>query len=112
MQRRRLAIAAAFVAFVAWNPSSEAFGPRLTVRKYGFSVESPIGWRATRNEVGMPLYFNFQGVEMLGKGVLPKGGATINVVAWDDLRRRHGDGTVRGWAQVDAAVAIKETLSV
>jgi hypothetical protein len=49
---------------------------------------------------------------MLGKGLLPKGGATINTVAWDDIPRRHDDGSLRGWAQVDAAVALKETLSI
>lgn len=113
MQRRRIAVATAFVALLVSSQSSESqtLGRRLAVRKYGFSVESPSGWRVVRDGVGLPLYFNFKGVEMLGKGLLPIGGATINTVAWNRLPRRRGDDSLGGWAQVDAAVAIKDTLS-
>lgn len=78
--------------------------------KYGFSVPVPPKWFvAVRGNT--PFYFNFAPVKATGGGYLPLGGATINVVAQDDLPSRQGRETLSEWADRDGDAGVAETFS-
>jgi hypothetical protein len=111
MQRLTLLLVTC-LAFVA---SGQERLPTHTTRfpsmKYGFSVESPKGWLGGLGPNELPFFFNFPTSKGLGQGLLPKGGATIFVVARDHLHRRSGDDSLVGWANLDQAEANQSTVS-
>lgn len=76
---------------------------RVVVKGYGFSVEPPARWNTGIGKDGLPLFTNIPWSKLGAQGLLPEGGATINLVAWDELPRRKGDESLLGWAHLDAA---------
>ena len=72
----------------------------LSIR-YGFSVPVPPAWFVSTKD-NTPFYFNFIPSSSRGGGSLPIGGATLNIVAQDDLPSRRGRETLSSWAETDA----------
>jgi hypothetical protein len=88
---------------------------RIVSRRYGFSMETPPGWRTARAEPErLPLFINFPWEELQGKtGVnyLPKGGAMIAVQSEDGLPEPNGSYSLNEWADFDERSASSETIS-
>ena len=83
---------------------------RVLIRTYQFSVLPMPGWRTGTDKDGMPIFVNFPWSKMQPQLRLPKGGAIVNLVAWDSLLRRHGDESLTGWAHLDAVNAEPGTV--
>jgi hypothetical protein len=77
---------------------------RIASRRYGFSIETPEGWRAARTPEGLPLYINFPWAELqarTGQNVLPKGGAMIDFQSEEGLPEPNGSYSLDDWADFD-----------
>jgi len=87
---------------------------RIVSRRYGFSMETPTGWRASiTTPGGLPLLINFDWKELQGKsGVnfLPKGGAMIAVQSEDGLPQPNGSYSLDEWADFDERSASSEAM--
>jgi hypothetical protein len=109
-----------FIAYFAKIAFSQQPGTAVPVgkgsvfvcRPYGFSVETPGGWRvATDKDSGLPLFVNFPWSRLHGQGVLPEGGATIHIVAAVRLSERHKKYSLDEWAEFDELRAIPGTVT-
>jgi hypothetical protein len=81
------------------------------IRTYQFSVLPMPGWRTGTDKDGMPIFVNFPWSKMQPQLRLPKGGAIVNLVAWDSLLRRQGDESLTGWARLDSVNAAPRTVT-
>ncbi len=112
---QRLIYVSLFVAMISGgqprSPSTKR-PERLLSSHYGFSFSTPRGWFGGQTIDGLPSLFNFEPNKTLGGGALPHGGAEIVTVVWDQLPRRRGDETLKGWAQADLAAADSRTARV
>jgi len=100
--------------FLGQRPAAHPGLPkRIPVPKYGFSVERPDAWRArVWWKDGLPIFVNFPWSEMGAQLTLPEGGASINLISFEDAhRRRRRDDSLAGWANFDAALAAPGTLA-
>ena len=75
---------------------------RFISERFGFSVKVPAGWPVFVGS-DTPVFFNFPPSE-LGPGLsLPKGGATIAMIAQEDLHGKRRTATESEWAAEEAA---------
>ena len=82
----------------------------IPIRAHGFLVHRLAGWHAGVGQGGLPVFANFPWSKMQAQLRLPKGGATINITDWDGIPRRRGDGSLAGWAELDAVIAAQGTV--
>jgi hypothetical protein len=81
-------------------------------KRYGFSLEPPANWFAASGvDTGLPLLVNFPWSKLEAQATLPKGGATINILAEDQLAGPHQGYTLDEWAEFDERGASKSTIS-
>ena len=73
----------------------------------------PSGWHgAALKSTDLPLFANFPWSSLQPQGfLLPKGGATIHVVAEADLPEHHRDYSLDEWAEFDERVAVADTVA-
>jgi len=87
-------------------------GTRFVSEKYGFSIAAPRGWHVSL-ERDTPMFINFGSASGASQLALPKGGASIVVIAQDTLpgQRRLGN-TPSDWAVADARGASAGSPSI
>lgn len=103
-----LLICATLVAF----SQEGAVSKRILSKKYGFSLEQPQGWRAAVGaNTELPLFANFPWSRLQGNAILPSGGATIHILAEDELSGQHHDHTLEEWAEFDERGAARNTIT-
>src|SRR5271154_754832 len=71
------------VAVQGSAPQSRAQPKRIEVKKHGFSVERPAGWRfGIYEKDGLPVFVNLPWPKMQAQLILPVGGAIIKLISW------------------------------
>jgi hypothetical protein len=110
MPRLALAFAVCFSLACFGQEPSRIDGKRIYIRTYGFSILPPAGWQVGMGEGGLPIFVNFPWSKMGAQLRLPAGGSIIGIVSWNGLTRRKGDGSLAGWAHLDAVIAAPGTM--
>jgi len=115
--RRLRSVLIASLAVAAFGqdrvPQKGAQVARYVSDKYSFSVGVPTGWRvATGPDAGLPLFVNFRWSLMQAQLVLPKGGATIHILAEEDLPGPHAHYALDDWADFDQRGAVHDTATL
>jgi hypothetical protein len=103
---RRTCCIVGILAASVINARGEPLGERVTCEKYGFSMAVPRGWLAGLMNGRTPMFINFDPRKSPAQpDRLPNGGATIGVVAADDIREPGSSPkwmtSLRAWASDD-----------
>ena len=95
LSQPRLALPLLICTTLVASCQEGALSRRTVSKKYGFSLEQPVGWHAAVGaDTDLPLFANFPWSRLQGQAILPSGGATIHILAEDELTGRHQDYTL------------------
>jgi hypothetical protein len=114
MPRLKLAVIACLTISVCGQkraaPLSASAARQFVSTRYGFSIDSPPGWRfAALAGTELPIFVNFALSRLPEDLLLPNGGAMIHIVVADELSGRNRD--LDEWVEFDQHGAVRETVS-
>jgi hypothetical protein len=85
---------------------------RVVIEKYRFSIDAPAGWRVGVSEKdGLPVFVNVAWPKFGPQLHLPKGGASIHIIAEEALPGRVQDYTLEKWLEFGQVTSKAGTAS-